>query len=72
MKYYKVSEEELQELLRAYHELMALNQGGVDNWSWCGDSCSDYLERYRNETGSDVEYFEDIGELELENYEIVG
>ena len=71
MKFYKVEENELLDLLTAVHTLNALNQGGVDSWSWCGESCSDYLKQYNDETGSEVEYFEDIAELEIQHYEEV-
>lgn len=71
MKFYKVEENELLDLLTAAHTLRALNQGGVDSWSWCGESCSDYLGRYGDEIGSEMEDFEDIAELEIQNYEEV-
>lgn len=71
MKFYKVDEKKLLRLLTAAHTLNALDRGGVDNWSWCGESCSDYLERYNNNTGSEVECFEDIAELEIQKYEEV-
>lgn len=44
MKNYIVSEDVLLELVRDSLELAALNCGGVDNWDWAGDSCSDYLD----------------------------
>ena len=70
-KFYKVEENKLLDLLTAAHTLNALERGGVDNWSWCGESCSDYLKRYNDRAGSEVEYFEDIAELEIRHYEEV-
>ena len=49
MIYYKVAEADLIELLELAHELHALHQGGVDNWEWCGESCSDYQKEYRKD-----------------------
>ena len=45
----KISEEKLKELLSAWHELMALNYGGVDNWEWCWQARHDYIDEYVNE-----------------------
>ena len=63
---------ELKELLEAYHILAALECGGVDNWTWYGDSRREYLNRWACETGRDEDCywtFEDIAEDELENYD---
>lgn len=49
MKNYIVSEENLLELVRDSLELAALNSGGVDNWGWAGDSCSEYLDELAKE-----------------------
>lgn len=49
MKEYRISREELLELLEARNRLAALESGGVDNWSWYSDSLHDYLkEDYEN------------------------
>ena len=45
----KISEERLKELLSAWHELMALNFGGVDNWEWGWQARHDYIDEYINE-----------------------
>lgn len=71
MKFYKVEEKKLLRLLTAAYAFKALDRGGVDNWSWCGESCSDYLEQYNDETGSEVESFSDIAELAIQRYEEV-
>ena len=41
-----ISKKELTELVKACYELAALHSGGVDNWAWCGESVSDFLDRY--------------------------
>lgn len=43
MKNYIIDEERLKELLKAELKLMALENGGVDNWSWYSDSLNDFL-----------------------------
>ena len=43
MKYYKISEKYLKYLIESRARLEALESGGVDNWSWYGESYSDYL-----------------------------
>ena len=44
---------------------MALEQGGVDNWSWCGESIRDFLDRH---SAND---FDDLVEEEIRQYEVV-
>jgi hypothetical protein len=44
---------------------MALEQGGVDNWSWCGDSIRDFLNRH----GADD--FDELVEEEIKKYEVI-
>lgn len=63
MKSYVVLEDELLELLTAYHELTALKNGGVDNWKRAGCSCSDYL------SGAGKESFEEMAAEDLSAYE---
>lgn len=41
-----VPKEELTELIEAFYKLAALESGGVDNWEWCSESVSDFLDRY--------------------------
>lgn len=55
----EVDEKRLIELLAAELELEALNQGGVDNWEWCGASIRDALRRLAAEyqlTGDNVTF----------------
>lgn len=42
MKKYIVNEQELKALVLAFHELSALNAGGVDDWEWHSDSLKEY------------------------------
>lgn len=60
-----ISKEKLAEYINGYLQLMALEQGGVDNWSWCGESIRDFLDRH----GADD--FDDIVEEEISQYEVV-
>lgn len=45
MKYRIIKEDELRELIYAANKCCALEQGGVDNWTWYGESCHDFLEQ---------------------------
>ena len=80
---YVISREELLDLLEAQYRLAALERGGVDNWSWYGESLSDFLKDYVNENKvfltremdkeTAEEYledfdFNDIAEFEIGNY----
>lgn len=62
-KVYVIYENELKELLHDSLKLMALENGGVDNWEWYGDSLNDFL----NSNGE--EDFYKIAEKELSNYD---
>ena len=76
-KKYLISEKELKEMLYAVNLLQALEWGGVDNWSWYGESCSDYVEHYiednqLNEKEIDKNFnMDDIVELEMKRYKEV-
>ena len=71
-KYYKVSEEELRDLLNAYYHLVALERGGVDNWIYYSDSFHDFIQSY-NEKNLDhkIEWMDEIAEIELANYDVI-
>ena len=43
MNKYIVEEKTLLKLVTAYYKLQALEAGGVDNWSYYGDSLYDFL-----------------------------
>ena len=42
-----IEESELLELLSDSEKLNALNNGGVDNWEWYGESIKNFLEKRR-------------------------
>lgn len=84
-KYYKISKDDLYELLKAANRYWALDYGGVDNWEWYGDSVQDYIRAYleddkdfrkkihlaTEEDGDDIEDISicDIAEYELNKYQ---
>lgn len=76
MKRYIIKESELLELLEANLRLAALENGGVDNWEWYGDSLCDYLRnycewnniQYEDEEGDPVIDYDTLALLELEDY----
>lgn len=45
-KYYKISENELIELLATSIKMDALDRDGVDNWSWYGEGFQDMIKEY--------------------------
>ena len=71
MKYYRIAEDELRELLYAAHYAWALENGGVDNWEWNGESVNDYLDAYNTANGTQCEDIEDIVEIEVKLSDIV-
>ena len=71
-KYYKVSEEELRDLLDAYYRLVALERSGVDNWTYYSDSFHDFIQRYNEENPDHkIEWMDEIAEIELANYDVI-
>lgn len=75
MKMYKISEDELR---RIFHDALAyeaLDCGGVDNWSWYGESLSNYIKDYVKENDIDISPNEltiaDIAEHSLVYFEPV-
>lgn len=59
MKYYIVEENLLKELWINDLKLAALENGGVDNWEWYGESISDFLKEQR------AENFEELAKIEI-------
>jgi hypothetical protein len=49
MKQYVISEGRLRDLLHSEAILNALENGGVDNWEWYGDSIRDFFKRVNEE-----------------------
>ena len=64
-----VPKEELTELIEALYKLAALENGGVDNWEWCGESMSDFLDRYWIENHDAlIKFFNLTTEEEIEEF----
>lgn len=43
---YIINEDRLKELLLAENKLLALENGGVDNWIWYGDSLKEFIQQW--------------------------
>lgn len=64
-----VPKEELIELVEALYKLAALENGGVDNWEWCGESVTDFLDRYWIENHDAlIKFFNLTTEEEIEEF----
>lgn len=64
-----ISKEELIELIKALYKLAALENGGVDNWEWYGESISDFLDRYWIENHDAlIKFFNLTTEEEIEEF----
>ena len=71
IQYRKVPEMTLREMMIGYYTYLALQQGGVDNWEWAGDSIRDFID---NAIVIDEEHFdsiEDIVEKDIKQYDII-
>ena len=67
-KYFIVEENEMRRLMTARLKLIALERGGVDNWSYYSDSLNDFLKKQIAEKhlAPDCYWeFEDIVDKEL-------
>ena len=69
MTYYKLTRNELLTFLRSELRLAALEAGGVDNWTWYGESQKDFINDYNDCNAIEAEDFDDIAEHELSMYE---
>ena len=71
--FYKVSKEQLLELLECQARWYAVEGGGVDNWAWYGESLSEYIKDYVDENNVDISPKEltmaDIAEHSLQYFE---
>lgn len=63
MKKYIINKKELKKILNGYLQFIALENGGVDNWEWCGTSCSDFLKE------NNVDDFDELVDKKIINYE---
>lgn len=71
---YIVSKERLLELLKAENELNVLEGDGVDNWTWYMEGRRQYLKEGAEIYGVNIDDnedfdFEDLAELDLQNFE---
>ena len=75
MKYYEVNEEDLKNLLYQAHKLTALESGGVDNWSWYGESILEFCKEVKEEIPALKDepevYLEDIADEALKQYKVI-
>lgn len=73
MKYFKVSEAELRDYLLAVNKLACLEQDGVDNWTWYMEGRARFIAEYLGKTVEEVTEndldFEDVVDLEIQNFE---
>lgn len=66
MNVYALNEEQLKELIIQANSFVALQQGGVDNWSFCGDALDNAYTEWAEEIGiEDIENksLYELGEL---------
>ena len=67
-KYRLVPEKTLLLLIENSLRLNALESGGVDNWTWYGESCHDVLEPCSQDIGRDIEDLEELADIDLAAY----
>ena len=69
-KKYIISEKDLRDLLYYYNMAIALECGGVDNWEWCSEAISSYVDDFKKENNIKEEdiWLEDIVEFDIQNY----
>ena len=66
---FKVSESELRYLVRCRCQLEALEAGGVDNWTWYGESMHNYVRDYfDDELPNEDPCIEDVVEDVMKKY----
>ena len=75
MIYCLVPKDELKDLLYDSLKLQALECGGVDNWSWYGDSVRDFIDAAKvdyNVPEDDDDFdISDMAEVDAEGYRTV-
>lgn len=75
MIYCLVPKDELKDLLYDSLKLQALECGGVDNWSWYGDSVRDFINAAKadyNVPEDDDDFdISDMAEVDVEGYRTV-
>lgn len=71
MRYYKISEEDLIDLLEASMILNALISGGVDNWEWYSESYNECLDAICEESNWDYEDFRKVAIDDVASFELI-
>lgn len=69
-EFYLVKKSKLIDLVAAYYKLTALENSGVDNWDWYGESLQSWLDAVCEEWGSSVDDvdFETVAEADLDRF----
>ena len=65
--YYKISKNELLELLYCRIKLDALEASGVDNWEWYGINFSEVAEEYKKNFEGKIPSYMDTEDFDLED-----
>ena len=68
IQYRKVSEMTLREMMIGYYTYLALQQGGVDNWEWAGDSISNFINDAIVIEEKHFDSIEDIVDHDMKSY----
>ena len=71
IQYRKVSEMTLREMMIGYYTYLALQQGGVDNWEWAGDSISNFINDAIVIEEKHFDSIEDIVDHDMKSYPVV-
>jgi hypothetical protein len=71
MKYYKLSEQELSELMSDALYARALIRGGVDNWEYECNARLNFIDLCNEEDGTDYEDIDDFVPNEIARYELI-
>ena len=70
MRYFRISEPDLRELIINANYYLALESGGVDNWDWYSESVHSFIDMCSDVDFTEYESMEEIVEAELTNYQI--
>ena len=67
-QYRKVPENVLRDMMIGYYNYLALQQGGVDNWEWAGDSISNFINDAIVIEEKHFDSIEDIVDHDMKSY----
>ena len=71
MKMYKIAEDELRHIFHDALAYEALDCGGVDNWSYYGESFKDFIDYYKEDyqiPDEKIDSFDDIVDHAFERF----